>query len=232
MDKIAVDFHSHILPEIDDGSKSISESIRMLSASARQGVTHIAATPHFHPVESGLDRFLDRRERALAQLQAVWHPALPRILRGAEVSYFEGMSRVERLQDLRMEGTSLFLLEMPMRTWTEHMVREVIALQERPDLTVLLAHIERYLPLQRRNVWDKLLEAGVLMQSNASFFLRWSTRRRARHMLEAGRIHLLGSDCHNMEGRAPCMGKALAEIGEKNRRELEYRSRCLTGLGG
>lgn len=232
MEKLVIDFHSHILPALDDGSRSVSESLHLLSASARQGITHMAATPHFHPAESSLECFLDRREQALAQLRAVWNPALPQILLGAEVYYFEGMSRVEQLRDLCMEGTSLFLLEMPFQTWTERMVQEVIALQEHQDVTVLLAHIERYLGAQRKNVWDELLEAGVLMQSNASFFLRWSTRRRARRMLEAGRIHLLGSDCHNMEERAPRMGAALAAIGEKERRELEYRSRRLTGLKG
>ena len=75
-----------------------------------------------------------------------------------------------------------------------------------------------------------MLAAGVLMQSNASFFLRWSTRRRAVHMLEAGRIHLLGSDCHNMADRAPRMGGALAVIGEKRRRLVEGRCRTLLEL--
>lgn len=133
-------------------------------------------------------------------------------------------------RELRIEGTTLLLVEMPFQIWTERMVREVAALQEHPDITVLLAHIERYLGSQRKSVWDELLEAGVLMQSNASFFLRWRTRRRALRLLEAGRIHLLGSDCHNMEERPPCMGAALAAIGEKNRRELERRSCRLTGL--
>lgn len=230
MGKVVIDFHSHILPEVDDGSRSVDESLQMLDASARQGITHMAATPHFHPAESGLNSFLGCREQALTQLRTVWHPALPHILPGAEVYYFEGMSRVERLKELRIEGTSLLLLEMPFQTWTERMVREVTALQEHPDITVLLAHIERYLGSQRKNVWDELLEAGVLMQSNASFFLRWRTRRRALRLLEVGRIHLLGSDCHNMEKRAPRMGAALAAIGENNRQELERRSCRLIGL--
>lgn len=230
MGKVVIDFHSHILPEVDDGSRSVDESLQMLDASARQGITHMAATPHFHPAESGLDNFLGCRDQALTQLRTVWHSALPHILPGAEVYYFEGMSRVERLKELRIEGTSLLLLEMPFQTWTERMVREVTALQEHPDITVLLAHIERYLGSQRKNVWDELLEAGVLMQSNASFFLRWRTRRRALRLLEVGRIHLLGSDCHNMEKRAPRMGAALAAIGENNRQELERRSCRLIGL--
>lgn len=218
-----IDFHSHILPGMDDGSRNVKESLQMLDASARQGITYIAATPHFIPSESSLEDFLRCRQRAFSQLKDVWNPTFPRILLGAEVFYFDGMSRVEQMKVLCIEGTALLLLEMPSRTWTERMVREVAALQNRSDLNVLLAHIERYLGFQRKKVWDGLLQAGVLMQCNASFFLRWNTRRRALHLLEAGKIHLLGSDCHNMEKRAPRMGAALEVIGEKNRRALEER---------
>lgn len=226
-----IDFHSHILPGIDDGSRNIKESLQMLNASARQGVTYMAATPHFIPSESSLDRFLVRREQAFSELMEVWHPALPQVLLGAEVYYFEGMSRVE-LDVLRIEGTRLLLLEMPFQTWTDRMVAEVLALQKQPELTVLMAHIERYLGFQRKDVWDELLQAGVLMQCNASFFLWWNTRRRALHLLESGRVHLLGSDCHNMEERSPRMGAALEAIGEKNREALAKRSSRLLDREG
>lgn len=226
-----IDFHSHILPGMDDGSKNIKESLQMLNASARQGITYMAATPHFIPSESSLEGFLIHREQAFFQLKEVWHPALPRILLGAEVYYFEGMSRVE-LDVLCMEGTGLLLLEMPFQTWTDRMTAEVLALQNHPGLRVLMAHVERYLGFQRKTVWDELLQAGVLMQCNASFFLRWNTRRRALHLLESGRVHLLGSDCHNMEERSPRMGAALEAIGEKNREALAERSFRLLGREG
>lgn len=225
-----IDYHSHILPGMDDGSRSIAESLQMLEASALQGITHIAATSHFYPMENSPEEFLLRRERAALQLQEAWHPGLPQVLLGAEVYYFEGISRVEALKSLRIEGTPLLLLEMPFQPWTNRMVNEVIALNGLPDFTVLLAHIERYLWFQKREVWVELLEVGVLMQSNASFFLHWSTRHKAVHMLKSGQIHLLGSDCHNMESRAPCLGAALKIIGESDRQVLERRSRRLAGL--
>jgi protein-tyrosine phosphatase len=225
-----IDFHSHVLPGIDDGSRSVEESRRMLAASAGQGITHMAATPHFYPTENSPEQFLARRGQAAARLRAVWQPEFPRLLMGAEVCYFDGISRSGGLEALRIEGTSLLLLEMPVQTWSDRMAAEIKALHSRPGFTVLLAHIERYLRLQRGAVWDGLLAAGVLMQSNASFFLRWSTRRRAVHMLEAGRLHLLGSDCHNMADRAPRMGGALAVIGEKRRRLVEGRCRTLLEL--
>lgn len=225
-----IDFHAHVLPGIDDGSQSAEESLRMLAASARQGITHIAATPHFYPSQTRPEQFLDRRARAAERLQAAWRPEFPKLLPGAEVYYFEGISRAEELEALRIEGTPLLLLEMPLCAWSGRMVAEIRALHSRPGFTVLLAHMERYLRLQRGAVWDELLEAGVLMQSNASFFLRWRTRRRAVHMLDGGRIHLLGSDCHNMAQRAPRLGEALRVIGAQRNRTLERRCRALLAL--
>ena len=222
-----IDFHSHVLPGIDDGSRSAEESLRMLAASAEQGIAYMAATPHFYPSETSPEQFLERRNRAAEHLRAVWRPELPRLLLGAEVYYCDGISQAEEVDALRIEGTSLLLLEMPFQTWSDRMAAEIRALQERPGCTVMLAHIERYLRLQKRPVWENLLEAGVLMQSNASFFLGWSTRHRAVQMLDAGRIHLLGSDCHNMAQRPPRVGEALAQIGERRARLLERRCRTL-----
>lgn len=225
-----IDFHSHVLPGIDDGSKSIRESARMLAASAAQGVTHIAATPHFYPAETSPERFLERREQAAERLRAVWRPEFPRLLLGAEVCYLDGIGQAAEMEALCIEGTSLLLLEMPLCAWSERMAAEITALQRGSGPAVMLAHVERCLPLQRGAVWDQLLESGVLMQASASFFLRWNTRHRAVRMFDAGRIHLLGSDCHNMADWAPRMGDALAVMGEKRAQALERRCRTLLRL--
>lgn len=199
----------------------------MLEASAAQGIGRVAATPHFYPAETSPERFLARRDAALEKLLAAWRPGLPELLLGAEVYYFEGMGRAEAMDALRLEGTELLLLEMPFETWTERMVAEVLSLQHRGGIRVLMAHIERYIRFQKKDVWDILLEEGVLMQCNASFFLQWNTRRKARRMLEEGRIHLLGSDCHNMGPRPPRMGEALAAIGVSGRQRLEWNDKHL-----
>lgn len=222
-----IDFHSHVLPGIDDGSKSVEESLRMLAASAGQGIAYMAATPHFYPSETSPEQFLDQRNRAAERLRAEWRPEYPKLLLGAEVYYCSGISQAGEIEALRIEGTSLLLLEMPFQTWSDRMVAEIRALHNRPGCTVMLAHIERYLRCQKRTVWDKLLDAGILMQVNASFFLRWGTKHKAVHMLDAGRIHLLGSDCHNMTERPPRMGEALARIGDRRLRMLERRCGAL-----
>ena len=95
-----IDAHSHILPGIDDGSKSLERSIEMLKMEARQGIDHVIATPHFYAKYDDPDKFLQRRAAAERELRAemVKIPGLPSLSVGAEVYYFRGMSVSQYLQ--------------------------------------------------------------------------------------------------------------------------------------
>ena len=216
-----IDIHSHILPGMDDGSRSAEESLAMLEASAVQGIACVAATPHFYAEENSPEKFLVRRSASAERLRKVWRPGLPELKLGAEVRYFEGIGRCEGIERLCIEGTGLLLLEMPFSQWGCHALHEVWELQARSGVTVLLAHIERYIRRQGEEVWQALAEWGVLNQCNATFFLDWRTRPKAMRMLRNGRVHLLGSDCHNMEERRPRLGEALEVLGRHGRDILE-----------
>lgn len=198
-----IDFHTHILPYMDDGSGSVSESVSMLRAEARQGIQDVVLTPHFYAHENSPAQFLERRHRAWRRLKPYLWPELPKLFFGAEVQYFEGICTVEDIRLLRIEGTDCLLLEMPFSHWSDRVIEDVIALNDADDITVVLAHIERYMAMQNKEVWDRLRACGVLMQSNISFFENWKTRHKAMSMLANGEIHLLGSDCHNMKNRRP-----------------------------
>ncbi len=217
------DIHCHVLPQMDDGSRSVEESLAMLEAMADQGVGCVVATPHFYAGENSPERFLARRAASMEKLTRAWRPGLPALKLGAEVCFFEGMSRYEGLGALKIEDTGILLLEMPFCRWTQRMLQEVWALASRT--TVLLAHIERYLRWQDGKTWDLLADRGVLNQCNASFFLNWQTKHKALRMLRGGKVHLLGSDSHNMDSRPPELGKALAALGREDREILEKNSR-------
>lgn len=226
-----IDLHSHVLPGMDDGSRSVEESVQMLRESARQGVRYLAATPHFYPMRSSPEEFLRRRARALERLQQVWQPEFPRLIPGAEVYYYEGITGTDGLDRLKLEGTELLLLEMPFSAWSERMVADVLELQQRHGTRVVLAHVERYLADQSRGVWELLLENGVSMQCNAGFFLNWKTAHKALRMLRRGQVHYIASDCHNMTSRPPMLGEAMKRIREKTDdavcRGLEARAGAL-----
>ncbi len=218
------DIHCHVLPQMDDGSRSAEESLAMLEALAAQGVGCAAATPHFYAEENSPEEFLTRRAASAAKLTEIWRPGLPTLKLGAEVCYFEGISQCERLDALKIEDTGLLLLEMPYCRWSRRMLQEIRDLQT-SRATVLLAHVERYLRWQEPKIWDALLEWGVLNQCNASFFLRWQTKRKAIRMLREGRVHLLGSDSHNMGSRPPRLAVVWAALEREERETLEENSR-------
>lgn len=207
------DFHTHILPCMDDGSDSPGTTRAMLDAMAAQGICRVAVTPHFYPMREDLPRFLDRRAGAMERLLAVRDPSRhPEVIPGAETAYYHGISGSARLLALCLTGTRLLLLEMPFCRWPRETVEEVADLERFTGVTPVLAHIERYIASQRRGTVTYLRESGVLFQANASFFLDTRTRKRAMRMMDAGGIQFLGSDCHNMTGRRPNLGPALELI--------------------
>lgn len=203
-----VDFHTHILPGMDDGSADPAESAAMLAEEARQGVDLVVLTPHFYATENSPRQFLARRSAAYQRLMQVVRPEFPQLRLGAEVQYFEGMSRAESLDALRVEGTPLLLLEMPFSRWPSRTVSEVLELNDQQGMQVVLAHVERYLSMQREEVWRTFAENGVLMQASASAFRSWGKRRKIRSMMRDGMIQFFGSDCHNMDDRPPNLNAA------------------------
>ena len=207
-----IDFHSHVLPAIDDGSRNARMSMQMLSMLREQGCETVCATPHFYATQRTPQHFLERREEARQLLEAELPADAPEILLGAEVLYYPGVSRMRELPDLCLQGTNILLLEMPFEPWGDNAVREVQELAHSGDYCILLAHIERYLFQQPRRVWEDLLELGVIMQSNPSFFLNWRTKRKALKLLRENRLHLLSSDAHNTSDRAPRLDEAAAVI--------------------
>ena len=205
-----IDFHSHILPGVDDGSQSVEMSRAMLELLVRQGVTAVAATPHFYPTRSSPADFLQRRQAALAVLGETPIPVIP----GAEVAYFDGLSRCDALEDLQLQDTDLLLVEMPFSPWSSRAVEELCVLSIQTGLTPVLAHVDRY-PDQMKKYGSRLLDFGVLFQCNASAFLSPRTKGWALKMLKKGQLHFLGSDCHNLTTRPPRMDEAAAVIRKK-----------------
>lgn len=215
-----IDWHSHVLPKMDDGSRDAAESVSMLNALSGQGTDTVIATPHFYANDESVDSFLQRRQSAYELLMTQLPENAPQIRLGAEVSYYQGIAGMADLKKLRIEGTRMILLEMPSTKWTEYIIKELTDLATAKGMTVVLAHIERFLSMQSSKTWDRLYECGIRMQVNASFFNERSTRRLALSLLKKGNIHFIGSDCHNMTTRPPRLGEALGVIEKKFGKEL------------
>ena len=212
-----VDFHSHILPGIDDGSASVEESIAMLQLETEQGIGHVVATPHFYPRYETPEDFLRKRDQAESALMAAVQclNGLPQIHIGAEVYFFRGISETEALPQLTIRGKNCILIEMPPAPWPESFYQELEAIWHRRGITPVIAHIDRYIaPFRTHGIPQRLQQLPVLVQANAGFFLRNRTRRMALKMLRGDQIQLLGSDCHNLDSRPPMLGAAVQVIEE------------------
>lgn len=212
------DFHSHILPKLDDGSVSVEESLAMLRLAAQQGVRHMVATPHFYARHDTPERFLRRREQAAILLREAMQEdtGLPQVTLGAEVYFFSGISNSSLLSELAIGKKRCVLIEMPPAPWTPSMYRELEEIRFGRDLIPVIAHIDRYIrPFHTHKIPEQLREREILVQANASFFLRRETSPMAMRLLREGKIHFLGSDCHNMADRKPDLGPAVEKIERK-----------------
>lgn len=212
---MTTDFHSHILPGIDDGSRSVEESLAMLRMEARQGIRHIVATPHFYPRNTSPAEFLEKRAESFRLLQEAMaqEPPLPQVHLGAEVYFFPGISDCEQLRELTIDQNGYILIEMPLAPWTERMYRELQDIHYKQGLLPIVAHVDRYIrPFKTYDIPKRLADMPVLVQANASFFQDRLARSMAMRMLRGGQIHLLGSDCHNLTSRAPNLDQAIRLI--------------------
>lgn len=214
---MVIDFHSHILPNIDDGSRSSEMSCDMLAQSAQQGVDVMLATPHFYADQMRMNTFLERRSRAYEKIQN--HPLRKestRIICGAEVAFFPRMSEAEELDLLCIENTRLMLVEMPFRPWTSQDLKEIEKLNRR-GIKPIIAHLERFYGFQKdKHIIPDLLDMPVYAQLNAECLLTgWWGVRLPLKLLSSGQAHLLGSDSHRSDRRAPNLAEGRAVIQKK-----------------
>lgn len=188
----------------------------MLRKSAAYGVDTVAATPHFYAHREIPAQFLARREQSLTALKEAMEPDLPTIVPAAEVAFFSGMSHEPMMDQLCIGSSNYLLLEMPFERWNRPILREVLNLMQSHCITPILAHIERYLKLQKgTDRLEELLSYGVLVQMNAEYVSGFLTGGKALRMIQRGDVHLLGSDCHNTKDRIPNLDTACRIISRK-----------------
>lgn len=222
-----IDFHCHILPGIDDGSRDIEESMALVAKEQQQGIDTIVFTSHFYAHRDSVDSFIKRREKSYRSLLSAMKQQNMEMktFLGAEVYYFGGIGKAEMVPRLCIEGTNLLLLEMPFCQWTKDIYEDVKLLVQKQKVRVILAHIERYFEFQKdMAIMEKVLALPLTLQVNAGSFLRGSSftdfagkkkRKKCLSVLEEFENVLLGTDAHNMSARIPNMAEGRAVISQK-----------------
>lgn len=196
-----VDFHTHILPCIDDGSQSESQSYRMLEMEKKNGVAVVIATPHFYPDGPTPSEFVQERKASYERLIAFAQEHgddLPVIKLGAEVLLCTETADLEDLKVLAIEGTDYILIEMPYDNWQEWVYESIERIQVKHKLIPVIAHVERYIPMQKDTdqIYRLLSMPGVLGQMNTRSLLYRESSRLCHKLIENNFVHVLGSDAH------------------------------------
>ncbi|MCD8195998.1 MAG: capsular polysaccharide biosynthesis protein [Lachnospiraceae bacterium] len=234
-----IDLHTHILPEMDDGSDSLHTSAEMLHAFGEENVDVICATPHYFRSRESIARFVERRAAAAELFAGLYTPEkeeqYPQILLGAETAFFFGISECEDLDALCIEGTKTLLLEMPFRKWSSTEISEVLSLKLDRGLKVILAHPERYeFCDSNRKMLQKMMNLPMGIQVNADILLSLWSRRQGLRLLREAAWPLLGSDAHNMQERRPRLAegrKVIAHrLGTTFLEEMDENTAWLLGI--
>ncbi len=214
-----IDFHTHILPGIDDGSKNSGMSIDMLQNLRDEGVTDVVLSSHFYASQNSVEKFLVHRSVSLEHLQAALdtdgRTLGLKLHLGAEILFMDSLDKVDGLEAMAIGGTKYILLEMPFTKWSSRNLDTVYKIKCN-GFNVIIAHFERYLGFGNgENELDELQRMGCILQMNAEDFNGFFAKRKSVKFFETGRASLLGSDCHNLETRPPKIKHAYDAIGEK-----------------
>ncbi len=213
-----IDIHTHILPELDDGSSNVEESISMLGMLSDQGVDTVVATPHFYIDEMEPSAFLNLRNKSAEKLKNAIGKNVnrPKIALGAEFQFYSEIYNLDCIEDFCISGTRYILLEMPFAPWSQYTFQALEHLYAERNIIPIIAHIERYLEYQKDfRFIRKVKETHSLIQVNSSFVLNKSTKRKAVSLLKKNALNFVASDAHNITGRPPVIKPAIDVIKEK-----------------
>ena len=216
------DLHTHILPGMDDGAKTVEDSLALLRMEMEQGVDTVVLTPHFYRDQERPEHFLARREASFGLLQQEIcalpegeRESLPALIVGAEVAWRPNLSDWEELPRFCIGATKNLLLELPFTPWNDQMLHQIYDMVGRTGITPVIAHLERYLKIQRPELIRDVLSLDVPIQISSDIFLHPLTRGTGLKMLKRGQAHFLASDCHNLTTRKPNLATAMAVVEKK-----------------
>ncbi len=207
---LQIDFHSHVLPGLDHGSRDLKTSLEQLLMVREKRTDVLVATSHFYPHRMNLARFLAQREESVKLLaENMDCEDSLRVVVGTETACYPGLENMNGLEQLCIAGTNCLLLEMPMTEWKDAHFETVDAIVDR-GIQVVLAHIDRHDP---QNV-ERVMQLDVMAQINASSLGSFFKRRKLKRWFDEDRVWALGSDLHGADkGAYDHFPKGLAKLG-------------------
>ena len=213
-----IDFHNHILPNLDDGSKSLKMSLNMLREAERQGITEIVNTVHFqHPRIDNSDLTFDKIACEIKNLQNELDREKINIKLhlGSELYFQPNLVEFINNPIATIGDGKYMLIEFPIINFPIGFETILFELQL-DGVTPIIAHPERYRQVQNDfRIISKFIDRGYIIQSDAGSILgHFGTKAKncIIDLLKNNLVHVLGSDAHNDSKRNFCLKNALSRI--------------------
>jgi len=224
-----IDIHSHILPNIDDGARSLDEALKMAAIAAADGITQMVCTPHMfngysrNPEPSEVEESVDKFQRAIGS-EGI------KVLPGNEVRFSRDIVKQASSRQVKtLNGKNYMLVEFP----TESVPKGAASIFRQlllEGLNPILVHPERNLAIQRKpSIVADLVAGGVFIQVTAmsvSGQFGAAAKMCADSLLNHNCVHFLATDTHRPEKRAPILSRgrdaAAAVIGTDAARRLVH----------
>jgi len=213
-----IDFHNHIIPNVDDGAKSIDISIDMLKEAQKQGITEVISTVHFqHPKMDGRNTdysFINQKYLDLKKVMDKEDINI-KIHLSSEVFYLPNLTEILDNPLVTVGDGKFMLIEFQTKTLPPNYLNELFKLQKK-KITPIIAHPERYQAIQKNpDLAHDWCSRGFVLQLDCGSILGHfgeNCKKISLELINRGCIQLIGSDAHNNRIRNFCLKPAYEQI--------------------
>ena len=219
-----IDIHCHILPEVDDGSRSLNESIEMAMIAKEQGIKKIVNTSHYHP-----DFRYKKGDELLKELNDFNNVLKENmidieVLIGNEIYYTKDLiKQIDDLDFFTLNNSRYILIELPPTNFPNDLCTIVHELREKNYIPVF-AHVERYIEVQENpDLVCDAIKAGAVIQINSHSILGKSGKelqKTCHTLLSRNMVHVVGTDAHRSKRRTPIFSDAYKYVSSKYSKDM------------
>lgn len=224
------DMHTHILPCLDDGARSLYDSMQMIDIAYEEGIRRIVATPHYVPgnVEYDIPKLRETADTVSKALKDKY-PDME-LYTGNELYFREGTEKILRNKEVLTMADSDYLLVEFNEQKELKFIREAIHKITEFGYRPIIAHIERYTNLRGSvNTVEELIQLGAYIQVNSDTitggFMN-PEHRFSDKLLREKVVHFVGSDCHSATSRKPQMKEAVKYLVKKTGEQYTEKIIC------
>lgn len=207
-----IDIHCHILPNVDDGSQNLEESIEMAKIAESEGITKIVNTSHYHldfeykmgkQLKEELDKFNNILKEKNINVQ---------VMLGNELYYTSDLiEKFDELEFFTINESKYILIEFSPNNFPKN-IKDIIYEIKIRGFVPILAHVERYTNIQEDiNIILDCIKEGALIQLNASSIIGKNGKiaeATSKNLLDNNMVHFIATDAHSSTRRRPLIREA------------------------